>query len=216
MRGRHPSRGRLAAAALLLAAVAVPGPGLTQAPPAEAEAAQGGQVVIRGNRRIEAGTILSYMDLPRDRRITAADLNAATRNLFDTGLFRDVRIVPQGGRLIVEVAENPSINEIAFEGNDRLTDEDLRKIVSARPRFPFTAARAEADAQAIIEVYRRTGYYGAAVEPKVIERPENRVDLVFEIQEGEPTGVNAITFTGNSAFSDSRLEDEIETCPAAG
>ncbi|WP_285672452.1 outer membrane protein assembly factor BamA [Paralimibaculum aggregatum] len=169
------------------------------------------QIVIRGNRRIEPGTIISYMALPSDRAITAEDLNAATRRLFDTGLFRDVRVIPADRGIVVEVQENPSINEIAFEGNDIAKDEDLLRIISSRPRFPFTPATAESDAQAIIEIYRRTGRYGAQVEPVIIERSENRVDLVFEIDEGEMTGVSSIDFVGNRAFSDSRLRDEIET-----
>ena len=211
MRARHLPRGGLVAAAVLLALAGGPGVAPAQDFGPGAQQTTRGQVVIRGNRRVEPGTILSYMDLPSDRELTAADLNRATRALFDTGLFRDVRLVPQGGRLIVEVVENPSINEVAFEGNDRLKDEDLGSIVGAKPRFPFTAAQAEADAQSIIETYRRIGYFGAAVEPKVIERDGNRVDLVFEIEEGEATGINAIAFTGNAAFSDGRLKDEIET-----
>jgi len=111
----------------------------------------------------------------------------------------------------MKVIENPSINEIAFEGNDALADEDLERIISLRPRLPFTVSSAEADAQAIIEIYRRTGRYGAEVVPVTIERDDNRVDLIFEIDEGEMTGINSIDFTGNRAFSDSRLRDEIET-----
>ncbi len=170
-----------------------------------------GQIQIRGWQRIEPGTILSYMALPGDRAITAEDLNAATRRLFDTGLFRDVQVIPGEAGIVVEVRENPSINEIAFEGNDAVSDEDLERIISARPRFPFSPAAAEADAQAVIEVYRRTGRFGAQVTPVIIERSENRVDLVFEIEEGEMTGVSSIDFTGNRAFSDSRLREEIET-----
>jgi len=218
MRARPFCSARRALGAICLLGLALDTPALAQplprpdpqagpAPTAGADA----QIVVRGNRRVEAATVLSYMNLPTDRAVTAADLNAATRTLFETGLFRDVRILPEGNRLVVEVSENPSINEIAFEGNEALTDEDLRQIVSARPRFPFTAAGAEADAQAIINIYRRTGRYGAEVEPKVIERSDNRVDLVFEIEEGAPTGVNSISFTGNAAFSDSRLREEIET-----
>ncbi|MEM9147631.1 MAG: outer membrane protein assembly factor BamA [Pseudomonadota bacterium] len=178
---------------------------------AQAQSRQTSGIVIRGNRRIEPGTIVSYMALPTDRNINAADLNAATRRLFDTGLFSDVQITPGGGGVIVDVVENPSINAVVFEGNDAIKDEDLERIVSARPRFPFTPAAAEADAQAIIEIYRRTGRYGAQVVPVTIARPENRVDLIFEIEEGDLTGINSIDFTGNRVFSDSRLRDEIET-----
>ncbi|MCH8168516.1 MAG: outer membrane protein assembly factor BamA, partial [Proteobacteria bacterium] len=169
------------------------------------------RVTIRGNRRIEVETILSYMQLPTDRPITAEDLNIAVRRLFDTGLFRDVRLDPGPTEVVVEVDENPSISVIAFEGNDILTDEDLGQIVQLRPRLPFTRSGAEADAQAIIEIYRRTGRYGARVEPVIIERSDNRVDLVFEIDEGEVTGINSIDFVGNERYSDRKLRKVIDT-----
>ena len=216
---------RRAGGLLLWAAVLAPGlaltlqflatPAFAQAPAAAPPPAQarGGQqsVVIRGNRRIEADTILAYMNLQPGQKVTAQDLNSAVRRLFDTGLFRDVQIIPENDQLIVEVVENPSINEIAFEGNHALKDEDLQRIISLRPRLPFTVSGAEADAQAIVEVYRRTGRYGAEVEPVIIERSDNRVDLVFEIKEGDLTGVSAIDFVGNKVFSDRRLRGVIET-----
>jgi len=222
MRGafRPSARDRLGA----LVIVALVGIALALGPgqPAEAQAVpdalratdgEGGTqaVVIRGNRRIEVGTILSYMQIDAEDPITAADLNAAVRRLFDTGLFEDVKIIPQEDRIVVEVVENPSINQIAFEGNSAISDEDLDKIVDLRPRFPFSASAAEANAQAIIELYRRTGRYGAEVNPVIIERSGNRVDLVFEINEGELTEVKSIDFAGNRVFSDSRLREEIET-----
>lgn len=179
---------------------------------AQTQAAGGEQsVIVRGNRRIETETILSYMDLQPGQVVTAEDLNRSVRRLFDTGLFRDVQIVPAEQQLIVEVVENPSINEIAFEGNDALADEDLERAISLRSRLPFTISAAEADAQAIIEIYRRTGRYGAEIEPVIIERSDNRVDLVFEISEGELTGVSAIDFVGNTVYSDRRLRGVIET-----
>ena len=168
-------------------------------------------VVVRGNRRIESETILAYMNLQQGQTVTAEDLNRAVRRLFDTGLFRDVQIIPGDAQLIVEVVENPSINEIAFEGNDALSDEDLEQIINLRPRLPFTVSAAESDAQRIIEIYRRTGRFGAEVEPVIIERPDNRVDLVFEIIEGDITEVSSIDFIGNQVYSDRRLRGVIET-----
>ncbi|MEL7469016.1 MAG: outer membrane protein assembly factor BamA [Pseudomonadota bacterium] len=199
----------LVAGAAFLADLSVPSSSSAQLLLAQASREQA--VSVRGNRRIEAETILSYMDLRQGQTVTAEDLNRAVRRLFDTGLFRDVQIVPAEDQLIVEVIENPSINEIAFEGNDALADEDLERIISLRPRLPFTVSSAEADAQAIIEIYRRTGRFGAEVEPVIIERSDNRVDLVFEIAEGELTGVSSIDFVGNTVYSDRRLRGVVET-----
>ncbi len=196
---------------VLFAAVAAsvaappPRPALAQEGPAVSD------VVVIGNRRVEAATVASYLTLGPGDPITAEALNASVRRLFETGLFRDASIAVDGRNLIVRVEENPTLNRIAFEGNDALTDEDLLAAISSRPRRAFTRSRVEADAQTIGEIYRRVGRYGTDIEPVIIELPENRVDLVFEIDEGDVTGVNAISFVGNEAFSDRRLRSVIET-----
>ncbi len=187
------------------AAAAQTAPGAVQA------GARVTEIVVIGNQRIEPVTVASYLALKVGDPITEVALNQSVRQLFDTGLFKDAAVAADGGRLIVQVAENPSINRINFEGNDLITDEQMLSIISSRPRRPFTRAQAEADAQALIDNYRATGRYGAEVEPFIIELPDNRVDLVFEIVEGEVTEVYRIDFVGNTVFSDSRLRGVIDT-----
>jgi len=142
---------------------------------------------------------------------TASQINESVKALFATGLFRDVQIERRDSVLAVMVDESPVVNQIAFEGNDRIEDDALRTGVTTRERRVFTRAKAEADAAQILEAYRRAGRYGASVEPKIIELPQNRVDLVFEIEEGPLTGVDSISFIGNRAYSDRRLRNEIPT-----
>lgn len=169
------------------------------------------EIVVTGNQRIEPATIASYLTIGVGDPITEAALNQSVRRLFETGLFRDAAIAPQGSRLVVQVVENPSINRINFEGNDLISDEQMLSIVSSRPRRPYTRSQAEADAQALIENYRRTGRFGAVVEPVIIELPDNRIDLVFEITEGQVTEIYSIDFVGNEVFSDRRLRGVIDT-----
>ena len=170
-----------------------------------------GRIIVEGNQRIEPSTVLSYMTVMEGQTVTASQINESVRALFETGLFRDVRIDPRGGTLAVIVEENPVINRIAIEGNDRIPDEALQSLLTSRERRVFTRAKAEADAEMLLEQYRRTGRYGATVEPKIIELPQNRVDLVFEVEEGPLTGVERIRFIGNSVFSEWRLRREIST-----
>lgn len=170
-----------------------------------------GQIVVEGNQRIEPSTIISYMTVKQGDSVSASQVNESVRALFATGLFRDVRIDPRGDTLAVIVEENPVINRIAIEGNDRIPDDALQSLLTSRERRVFTRAKAEADAEMLLEQYRRTGRYGATVEPKIIELPQNRVDLVFEVQEGPLTGVERIRFIGNSVFSEWRLRREIST-----
>lgn len=207
----------LVACALALGALAAPQAAMAQSGAqsgAQSAARSGGvvrQILVVGNRRIEPATVISYLTLGVGDPIDDAALNESVRRLFETGLFSDVSIAADGGQLVVRVAENPTINRIAFEGNSALSDEALLPNISSRPRRAFTRSRAEADVQVLTELYRRAGRYGTTIEPVIIEQPDNRVDLVFEIDESAVTGVNAINFIGNEAFSDRRLRRVIDT-----
>jgi len=168
-------------------------------------------IVIEGTQRIDPNTVLSYMTVKVGDVLSAAEVNKSLKALYGTGLFADVAISREGSRLLVRVVENPVINQIAFEGNDALEDEELNTEIQLRPRVVFTRTKVQQDVKRIIELYRRSGYFGAVVEPKVIQLPQNRVNLVFEIKEGPESGIRSITFVGNRVFSDSELREVILT-----
>jgi outer membrane protein insertion porin family len=168
--------------------------------------AQSASIVVEGNRRVEAETIRSYFK-GRD----PASIDAALKALYGTGLFQDVKIRQEGGRIVVSVVENAVINRIAFEGNYKAKDEQLTSEIQSKARGTYSKATVQSDVQRIVEIYQRSGRYDVRVDPKIIELPNNRVDLVFEINEGAKTGVKKIVFVGNKAFSDYRLKDVIKT-----
>ncbi|MEM6490924.1 MAG: outer membrane protein assembly factor BamA, partial [Pseudomonadota bacterium] len=183
-----------------------------------AQAQQGGTIsaiVVEGAQRIDDATVQSYMAVAPGEPFDLALINESLKSLYATGLFADVRIERQGGALIVRVEENPIISQIAFEGNNRIDDETLESEIQLRSRVVYTPARAQADTQRIQELYRRSGRFAARIEPKLIERDQNRVDLVFEIDEGDTTGIRSILFVGNEAFSDGELRDVIGTTESA-
>ncbi len=178
---------------------------------AEAQSYRFSNVSIEGNKRIEAGTILSYAGIARGQTVSAGELNDAYQRILGSGLFESVSIEPRGGRLVIEVKEFPTINKISFEGNKRLKDEDLAGFINSRSRLVYSPTKAERDAEIIAEAYNQNGRLGAQVSPKIIRRSDNRVDLVFEIFEGGNVEVQRIGFVGNQAYSDSRLRRVLET-----
>jgi outer membrane protein insertion porin family len=173
------------------------------------------EIRVEGNQRIEAATIRSYMTVAPGEPFDPAELDQSLKNLFATGLFDDVSIRREGDDLVVSLVENPIINRIAFEGNLRLDDETLTSEVQLRPRVVYTRSRVQNAVSRLLELYRRNGRYGATVEPKVIHLPQNRVDLVFEINEGPLTEVERIVFIGNQAFDDGELRGVIQTKESA-
>jgi outer membrane protein insertion porin family len=169
------------------------------------------RIDIQGNRRVEAETIRSYFKANGAEHLDSAKIDAALKALYATGLFQDVRITPSNGRILVTVVENPVINKIAFEGNHKVKDEQLSTEIQSKARGTFSRALVQGDVQRIVDIYQHNGRYDVQVVPKVIDLPNGRVDLVFEVNEGGKTGVEKIAFVGNSAFSDYRLKDVIKT-----
>lgn len=168
-------------------------------------------IEIDGAQRIEPETIRSYLLIHEGDSFDPLRINRSLKSLFATGLFADVTIRRRGGTLVVNVVENPVINRIAFEGNKHLEDKDLKAELTLRPRVIYTRSKVQTDVRRILALYRHSGRFSATVDPKVIQLPQNRVDLVFEIHEGDPTEIRKIRFIGNREFSDGDLKDVIRT-----
>ncbi len=166
---------------------------------------------MEGAHRIEPGTILSYMLVQPGDPFDGDRIDRSLKTLYASGLFSDVQISRDGNGLLVKVVENPIINRVAFEGNHKLTDENLRAVVQLRPRGVFSPALAAADQKQILDAYAKKGRYDAQVTPKIIKLDGNRVDVVFEIREGDATLNSRIAFIGNHEFSESELRQVIST-----
>lgn len=168
-------------------------------------------ILIEGNQRVEVETINSYIQIKTGDAFDEDVLNSSLKNLFSSGLFSDVTIGRDGSTLIFTVIENPIVNRVVFEGNKDIEDEELESEIRITSRSLFTRTRIQADIDRILELYKRNGSFSASVEPKVISLSQNRVDVIFEIDEGQDTVVGSITFNGNNEFSDSRLRNIIIT-----
>jgi len=166
---------------------------------------------IEGAVRVEPGTILSYAGLSEGMEVTAGELNAAYQAVHESQLFETVEFEPRGNTLLIRVSEYPTINSVNFEGNRRVGDDVLEPIVQSQPRDFFNPSVAEEDAARITQAYEQMGRLAAGVDPVIIRRSNNRVDLVFEIREGRVSEVERIGFVGNRNFSDRRLRRALES-----
>lgn len=211
----------IAALALLCSSVAHAQPAQADAPELDDQRVQEEQgparvlqILVEGNQRVEADTILSYMLVRPGDVADPRLINLSIQTLFATNLFADVRVAIEGSTLVIFVRENPVINRVVLEGNRAINNDRITDEIQLQPRALFTRARVQADVQRILEVYRRSGRFAVQVNPQIVELPQNRVDLVFEISEGPTTGVRRINFVGNRAFSDRRLRGEVVTSEA--
>src|SRR6478672_4506197 len=158
-------------------------------------------IAVRGNQRLEPETIRAYANLSPGQSYTAESLDQALKDLYATQLFADVTIAGgETGDLVIAVKETPVINRIVLDGNKRLKDDKILPEIKLAPRQIFTRSAARADVDRILELYRRQGRFAARVEPKIVQLDQNRVDVVFEIYEGDLAKVRAINILGNSHF----------------
>jgi outer membrane protein insertion porin family len=164
---------------------------------------------VEGNERIEAGTVKSYMVTQVGDLFDTERLDRSLKALYATGLFSDVTLRRDGNVLVVRVTENPIVNRVVFEGNHKLTDDNLRPVTQLKPRSVFTAAIAQLDRQKILDEYAKKGRFNARVEPKIIQLDQNRVDVVYEIDDGQASYISRIAFVGNTAFSEAKLKEVI-------
>ena len=166
---------------------------------------------VSGNQRLEAQTILSYTKLRVGQPYTTAAADQALKDLYATELFSNVQVANDGGFVEIQVTENPVVNRIILEGNKRIKDDKILPEIRVAPRQIFTRSKVRADVARIIELYKRQGRYAATVEPQMVMLDQNRVDIVFEITEGDKSKVRQINIIGNDTFSDGKLRGEMVT-----
>ncbi|PBB99805.1 outer membrane protein assembly factor BamA [Mesorhizobium sp. WSM3862] len=201
-----------ASAAALSAALVLPGALAVQfVATSVAEAAVVSRVEVSGNQRVDAETIRNYIAIKPGKAFSSADIDSAVKALFGTGLFSDVQINQVGSTLVVKVSEYKVVNQVLFQGNKKLKDNALQAAVQLKPRATFSQQALDADVEAVKAAYRRIGRDDAAVTSQIMDLGDNRVNVVFNINEGARTQIAAINFVGNSAFSSRRLSDVINT-----
>lgn len=169
------------------------------------------EIKVEGNQRVEADTISSFLSLSPNAKYTPDVIDEALKRVFATGLFSDVNIDIRGNDLVVKVVENPIVNEVAFEGNRRVKDDDLRPEMKLRERSVYTKNAVQEDVRRILDIYQKSSRFSTIVTPKVIMLDQNRVNLVYEIDEGAKTEIKRISFVGNKNYGGSKLRDVIQT-----
>ncbi|TPI42163.1 outer membrane protein assembly factor BamA [Mesorhizobium sp. B3-1-6] len=201
-----------ASAAALSAALVVPGALAVQfAATSVAEAAVISRVEVSGNQRVDAETIRNYISIKPGKPFSSSDIDDAVKALFGTGLFSDVQINQVGSSLVVKVSEYKVVNQVLFQGNKKLKDNALQAAIQLKPRATFSQQALDADVESVKAAYKRIGRDDAAVTTQIMDLGDNRVNVVFNINEGGRTQIAAINFVGNHAYSSRRLSDVINT-----
>lgn len=168
-------------------------------------------IIIEGNKRTETSSVKSYLQLKEGDVFDGEKVNSSIKELYATGLFSDIDISLQKNNLVVNLTENSLVNKIAIENNKAVEKDSIISELSLQERNAFSKAKVLDDIKRIKDIYKKHGFYSVVVDVKVVERNDNRVDVVFEIDEGKKAKVTKINFIGNNEFSSRELKSALNT-----
>ena len=164
---------------------------------------------VSGNQRMDAESIRILSDVKVGDNVSAEDANQVAKRLQESGYFSRVSVRMSGNVLKIDIEEAPTVNMVTNEGNDEISTDDLKKELRLKSRDPYDESVIGADVQRMLTIYQRKGFFGTKIEPQKIELDDNRVNVVYEIDEGHPTYIRNIELEGNKVFRDSELRDQI-------
>jgi outer membrane protein insertion porin family len=169
------------------------------------------KIVIKGNERVTAETIQSYIYIDERAKYRQKSIDESLKKLYESELFFDVKIYQKDSQIIVKVQENPLISEIKFIGNKKISEDILQSEISLKKRSIFTKSKLRNDIKRISDIYLKSGRFLTKIEPKIITKEQNRIELIFDIYEGKKADIGSINFIGNNIYTDRELLDEITT-----
>ena len=171
------------------------------------------EIEFQGLDRVEASAIQDDVEIKPHKNYSQIDIDNSLKALYKTGFFSDIQFVKKGKKLVISCKERPMINQVAFEGNDAVSKDSLKNVINGRVGEGrlLSMSKIKDVLSDMQTAYRVLGYYSVCINPKCVRREGNKVDIVFEIKEGEKTSVANIVFIGNNHFSDNELMDILAT-----
>ena len=166
-------------------------------------------IEVKGNYRISETAVKAGISYREGDDITPNDYSEIIKELYNTGSFSNVNVNFTDGKLVISVQENAVYNNFKFEGNKIAKTEDLLKVVGVKIRSIYSKRSEKLALNNVRQYYKSRGYYSVKIKLKKENKSNNRVDLVFQIEEGEVATIKNINFIGNEAYSDSQLRDVI-------
>jgi outer membrane protein insertion porin family len=171
-------------------------------------------IVVSGNRRVKADSILNVITLRKGQTVTPQQIDEAIQAIYQMGRFSDVTAsfeVQNDARILVfQVSERPLVRNVQFEGNKEIAAERLRGVVTLKVPDIYDPYEVQKSVAAIKAEYVKDGYYAAEITPESQIDAENEALVTFRIDEGKLVRIKDIRFEGNTVFSESELRGAME------
>ena len=139
------------------------------------------------------------------------EVNSIIQDLYNSDLISDINLEINENTYSIKVIEAKLIENIFINGNIKFKDEDLLNYLSSKQNQLFNKDLIQNDIELIRKIYLTEGYYNTSVSSSFESFSKDKINLIFEIYEGNPYQISKIEFHGNKFFSDRYLTDLISS-----
>jgi outer membrane protein insertion porin family len=173
-------------------------------------------IAIDGTIRVEQEAVRRRIRVSPGDELSPRTLSNTIRSIYELGFFDDIRVEAEvsetgGLDLTFIVQEKPSIASVAFEGNEKVDDDDIIEEIDVVAGLILDEAQVRAAAREIEGLYREKGFYLVEVEPRIVPAATGRVDVVFEVQEFGKVQIGGVSLVGNAGIDDRALSRVMQT-----
>ena len=164
---------------------------------------------VDGLVRLTQPSVLALLPITSGERVNDPAIADSIRALYASNLFDDIQASNQDNVLVFKVVERPVISKINFKGNKLIPkealEEGLKKMGLAEGEVLKKSALQTLETE-LEQQYAQQGRYDADISVEQVARPNNRVDLDIQFNEGKPAKVFDINVIGNTVFSDDDIK----------
>ena len=168
------------------------------------------KILINGNERVSDETIKMFSEIQVNSKINNTIVNEITKKLYETNYFNNVIVEYENNILKITVDENPIIQNIQYNGiKSKSLRQQLLSDINLKARSSYSEYLLNIDKKTILQNLKKNGFYLSNVTISKKELENNKIDLIYDIELGDKSKIEKITFLGNKIYKDKKLRNVI-------
>ena len=164
------------------------------------------EIQVEGNNRVSERTIINFSEIKKGDDTTNKILNDSLKKLYDTNFFELVEFKLENNILTIQVSEYPVVQEIIINGiKAQKNIKKMKENMSLKEKNPFIESTVKNDLNQMLNIFKQSGYYFVKIDTKIEKNPNDTVNIIYDVDQGEKATINKIKFIGDKKFKDRKL-----------
>ena len=168
------------------------------------------KINVIGNNRVSEETIINFSEIKEGNDVSEKTLNESLKNLYKTNFFELVEFKLDNNDLTIIVKEYPVIEQIIVNGvKAKKNIKKIKDSMKLKEKNPYIESNVKKDLNRILNTFKKNGFYFVKIDTKIEKNPNDTVNIIFDIDQGDKATINEIRFIGDKKFKDRKLRSVI-------